>query len=319
MNLNVWGLTETRDDDRGSYEQFGGLWRGDFRTDDKYIFCGHNASRLSRYFYHVRWKLPVFRSSTINSAIIKSFCIGPGPLEDPRNSSPDFNVKVYYESSDDGVSLAYGTRRDWSTSYVTWWMSEANDFGMYEWVNSPDIKSLVQELVNRDGWKYNNHMVVRYDPYDANDEIWAFAAYDFGMQKGRGSSRLEVNYTIKGTKLTETLILTDAPSVEGEAPPPLNAVYLDNIMLHPTVRDYVTSDKYEEDVRVSILPDEFTLEDAITFDEARQLLSKAGKNVPVWYYGRSYNCIVSDLEIEYGKDFALVNISLVNTNKRKKV
>lgn len=312
MNFKIYCKMEESCDDRGWTTFYGAD-----PCDNEYIAVGERTGLFSiRDTYIGRWRLPVFKGSTINEAMLRAIIAGPGPLADPDNDHPDFTAKIQYELSDDAASLRFGVYRTWSTATIDWIMNESTGFGYFKSVNSPSIKTFVQELVNRPGWRYNNHICINIDNGDASNERWEFCTYDFGNIPGFYACQLYIDFDVPGQRISESSALSDSTSPT-EISYPADKFYIDTIEMHPEIYESAISDDYIEDIRTRILPDTFTLEERVPFELASKLLDLSGKNVPIWYYGTSYNTVVSNVSLEYGATMMLATIECTNTRKRR--
>lgn len=117
---------------------------GCFGTDERW---GH-GSRFTG--------VTVPHGSTINQANYKLYCY------DDRNGSQE--SRIYGEDVDDASTFStvadYNTRKgSVTTAYVDWDF----DGDAAAWSTSPDIKTIIQEIVDREGWSSGNDLVLFHE------------------------------------------------------------------------------------------------------------------------------------------------------------
>lgn len=123
------------------------------------------------------------QGSTINSASIILAILA--------NDDPDLDI--YGNDVDDAAtftSTAYNiSDRALTTAKVNW---TASNIGAYATKSSPDIASIIQEIVDRAGWASGNDIVILFDSLSSS--YINFKAYD----SGEGSSaypKITIDYT----------------------------------------------------------------------------------------------------------------------------
>jgi len=138
-----------------------------------------------------RFQLPnVAQGASISSAYLKTCCDG-------ATSGTACAWEVWASDEDDASfpanHAAYAALTP-TTAVVTW--DGAGAWVKDTWYDSPDIATIIQEIVNREGWAANQHilLVVSDDGSDAD-------AYRRGYahnQDNDKAMKLEVNYTNVG-------------------------------------------------------------------------------------------------------------------------
>lgn len=110
--------------------------------------------------------------------------------------SVDADGIVYGEAADDPATFASGTREPHSlsrtTANVEWSPSVWTD---NTWYDSPDLKTIVQEIVNRAGWASGNDMAFLWiqsmDPGYTDDAFVSFTDYNGSTSN---CPKLEITY-----------------------------------------------------------------------------------------------------------------------------
>lgn len=103
----------------------------------------------------------VGKGNTVNSAYLK--------LTSSDNTSVDtVNARISAESADDAA--AFSTEADFDTRYTGRTTAKV-DWAVPHFVKdtqytSPNIKTVIQEIVNRSGWASGNHLVLFWEDFD---------------------------------------------------------------------------------------------------------------------------------------------------------
>jgi hypothetical protein len=137
---------------------------GIVRTDD---YSYHRGDASTYYYFQASYNLVcrfgninIPKGSTINSAYIKLYSYGT--MGDGQNMAR--RIGASNEDNPDAIA----SWNDWNTrtwtSIVEWltgyWSAPADHTAN----NSPDIKSVIQGIVNRTGWSSNNHLLLAMSP-----------------------------------------------------------------------------------------------------------------------------------------------------------
>lgn len=142
--------------------------------------------------------VPVPNAATIVSAAITVTAEGD-------ESGTDCITRIYAEDVDDAAAMPstfadfntkYGNR---TTAYESWTVPAFADETEY---TSPDISSVIQEVVNRGGWASGQDMVIFWGDYD--DESSAGAKRIFHAHNGAPSKapQLDITYAIDNNSAT---------------------------------------------------------------------------------------------------------------------
>jgi hypothetical protein len=112
--------------------------------------------------------------STINRASLK-ICAHPYGLRAVLDGS------IKGEAIDDAATFGANSRAiaklTATTASTAWKWAEDQPWSANEWYESPDISAIVQEIVNRPGWGFNNSVVILYvSDQDTSDDrmFWSF-------------------------------------------------------------------------------------------------------------------------------------------------
>jgi hypothetical protein len=141
---------------------------GDWSSNSGYYLIGVSTGGG---WYHA-WSSHRFRNvlipkgSTIDSAIFKFYCIGQvSPYYAPT-------TRVYFESADspaaptssgDLTGRSIGTGVDWTPGS-----------GTSVWFNSPELKTILQTVINRTGWASGNALQIHFRDYNCGDGNWKY-------------------------------------------------------------------------------------------------------------------------------------------------
>jgi hypothetical protein len=150
-------------------------------TDDVFCLQGSTNQSLTNTWLGVGFHLVGMRfsgvtippGSTINRAVLK-ICAHPYGLQ----AEVDGFIKG--EAIDDAATFGANSRvitqLTTTTASTAWMWSEDQPWSANEWYESPDIRAVVQEIVNRPGWASNNSVVILYMIGQRTDDrmFWSF-------------------------------------------------------------------------------------------------------------------------------------------------
>lgn len=133
--------------------------------DDGSMYGEHSFVRFQ--------SVPIAQGTVLVSATLK--------LVVNTNASDDFDMTVQGEDADDSSAYADevdATSVSLTTATVTWSGSSSWEAG--DVVTSPDIKTVVQEIVDRGSWASGNDLTlhVRYGGDSVSNESYLFKTYD---------------------------------------------------------------------------------------------------------------------------------------------
>ena len=174
-------ITASADD---QYVNNTGIFGNDF------IYAGDYSTSYYDYYSVLRFlSVAIPQGATIDSAYLHLRAEG-------TNGSATFYTKIKGEDVDDSAALstqANADGRDRTSASVDWDLAAWNTA---TWYTSPDIKSIIQEIVDRAGWSSGNDLTLFWGDdqgvgYDAQKRLKAVA-----KDKGDGyEPYLVINYT----------------------------------------------------------------------------------------------------------------------------
>jgi len=153
---------------------------GSFNNTNAYLVIGRYESYTKIFVRFLNMTIP--KGATIDSAILtlKAYA---------TDAAVPVLVRLYFNDIDDAVapiSVAEYDALDLTTAYVDWSIPAFTSGTSY---NSPDIKTVVQEIVNRAGWASGNDMML------------------LGPDNGSGAYHMKQPYSYDGGS-TSGIILT---------------------------------------------------------------------------------------------------------------
>jgi type IV pilus assembly protein PilY1 len=157
---------------------------GTFGSGGTGIVFGAYTENYSVFARFLNLTIP--KNATIDSATLSVRALG-------TDSSVPVSTRIYFNDIDDAVaptSYAGYNALDVTTAYVDW---SVPAFSLWTWYTTPDIKTVIQEIVNRAGWTSGNDMLALIkDNGTALYHMKQGYAYD---QEAASSMKLTINYT----------------------------------------------------------------------------------------------------------------------------
>lgn len=133
-----------------------GDWYGaTFRAGEAWFYLCHESLDFYNWTRFPAVTIP--KNSTIDSAYWKGF------FADARG---DQSVRIRAFDEDNAsapVSIADYNGRDKTTAFVDWSAGPTGGYPYDDWITSDDIKTIIQEIVNRAGWSSGNAIVICMD------------------------------------------------------------------------------------------------------------------------------------------------------------
>ena len=180
----------------------------EFRLDTK-LSCGDYSSTEYDFETGVRFaSVPIDQGATIDNAYLKFYGQNQmGSIPDTRIHGQQTSGAVTFVDLNDFINY-----RPRTTNYVDWtpsvWGTSAAT-----WNVSPDLKDIIQEIINLSGWQ-NNHPIVLFwkDKNNGNQGLSRIFAWPYEDNPTR-APKLEIDYTA-GSPSTPT------PSTPTPAPTP---------------------------------------------------------------------------------------------------
>ena len=135
-----------------------------------------------------RWlNITILKDATIDSASLKICSL-------QSNSGTTVNSKIQGEDTADATTFPATddyTSRNKTTAVVTW--NNIPAWTIDIWYQSPSIKTVIQEIVNRSDWVSGNDMVIFFQDFDGLSGSFR-DIYDYGQSSTKACS-LKIYYT----------------------------------------------------------------------------------------------------------------------------
>ena len=161
-----------------------------------YLKAGMYSSTL--YSFGVRFRnFTVPRGSKIQSAKIKLYIPYTWSHDDP-------NCKIWGHDVGDSPPFQLGENlpdlinRPRTSVYVYW---SAADVGTQTWVETPDISSIIQEIVDRSDWQFGNAITILFIGEKTGESYHCIQAGTYDLNKNN-APKLEVTYIPPGDELS---------------------------------------------------------------------------------------------------------------------
>lgn len=188
---------------------------GTFSTSGTYldIRCNTNALSANYGCGGYRFQLNIPQGATINSAILN---LNTTSIADDPNCTIYAHLTTDADDFDLIADIIDTINRPRTTASVAW---SATDLGLSAWVTAPDLKTIVQEIVDQVGWASGGHIVFLFIASTANstDRLQVNTYEDVNPPY------LEVDYTP----------IVTGPSLESN-PDPDNAIAFGDVTLGQT-------------------------------------------------------------------------------------
>lgn len=159
---------------------------GAVREDREYVYVNYNtAESLLGGFRFLNVTVP--QGATITSAKLSVYRYGGAPVD----------ITLYGEDADNSGVLEGGTLlddREKTTASVAW----SGDLAADAFTDSPEIKTIIQEIVDREGWSSGNALtIITVDSQSA----FSCQIYDYQGIAAR-AAKLHIEYAeqAKGTQ-----------------------------------------------------------------------------------------------------------------------
>jgi hypothetical protein len=158
---------------------------GSFNNTNAYLVIGRYESYTKAFARLLNITIP--HGATIDSAVISVAAYA-------TDSATPVYTRIHFNDIDDvtatPTSAAEYNALDLTTAYVDWSMPA---FSQYTWYDSPDIKTVLQEIIDRDGWESGNDiMLMVLDNGSAAYHMKQPYTYD---GDSGGGLKLTINYT----------------------------------------------------------------------------------------------------------------------------
>ena len=124
---------------------------------EDYVRIGHRSYSNVPYSLITGFR---FQAVIPNNAVISSAKLTVYAQE---NSTIDVQTKIFAEDVDDANSFSNSSNnlsnRTLTSSSIEWDISSSDAWVLNQSYDSPEIKTIIQEVVNRTGWSANNSIV----------------------------------------------------------------------------------------------------------------------------------------------------------------
>jgi len=171
----------------GADDACASLWGGEQSATERYLYVGTRVVGLR--FRNV--KIP--QGSTIKRASLKVFSVSAS------YGTAEVDGLLVGEAADNPPAFDVEGRRisdvTPTKASVAWKLTADKPWAKSTWYESPDITSIVQEIVKRPKWASDNALVIIFGPTTNADSDRAFWAYDGGNPAA--AARLFITYQPK--------------------------------------------------------------------------------------------------------------------------
>lgn len=177
---------------------------GSFNNSASFVYMGKGSTALILYYAFFRFQgVNIPKGATINSAKIRF-------IAQATDSGTVVNLDIYGEDQDDATAIANGAdliSRTMTSAKIDWnnvsgWTAE----GTYD---SPSIISIINEIINRDGWESGNSLTIHIRN-DGSDTSRYRRPYTYNGSTSK-CAELIVNYS--ALEAVETIALTETHTV----------------------------------------------------------------------------------------------------------
>jgi hypothetical protein len=165
---------------------------GSWDTAFGHCMAGHYDSTYYQYGSGMHFQnVTIPQGAVINSAYLILTCSN-------AQSGTVCNTEISAEDTDNAT--AFSTASDFDTRYASRTTAQVNWDGLGAWTanteyTSPDIKSVIQEIVDRPGWASGNAIAIFWEDFD-NESSGAGRrdAYSYDGSTSK-APKLQINYT----------------------------------------------------------------------------------------------------------------------------
>ena len=257
-----------------------------------------NAWALFRY-------LVIPQGATITNAVITYTSKG--------NYSGTVHSKLFAQDTDDGNLIA--AYSNWVTKHGTPTTAEVVwDIGAWTTdteYDSPNLASIVQEIVDRGGWGGNNDILIFHDSTDSDDTIVKYP-YDYGESAAK-TARIAVTFTTDVIQNNKTIIGTMNMSPSAAIPRDINKNLSQTMNIVGSI-EYSTGEQYDKTLTATMNMSPFV---AIPRDINKNLSQTM--NIVGSIANRSINksldvTYTMSPNIQYGTVFKKILSSIMNIN-----
>lgn len=155
--------------------------------DDTYFDIGYDDSVPDYADVWARFpSVSVPQGATIDSAYLK--------VQSPSSQTSSVDGVIEAQDEDDAAQLTSASGYEgasWTTASVSW---TPGDWSADTWYSSPDLSSVIQEIVDRGGWAEGNHLGLRWrDDDESSSGLRSMKDYGNGISV---AAQLEITYHV---------------------------------------------------------------------------------------------------------------------------
>ena len=166
-----------------------------FSLSGEYISAGWNGAANKQWGGGMRFlNITVPKGSTIIEAhlTLVAYSDKAGTVVDTRISAEDIDDAVTFANDGDIFDTRWANR---TTARVDWDALPAWTDGVE--YDSPDIKAVIQEIIDRPGWASGQDIVIFWEDFEDRSGVESFSYRDCDAHEKSAANapKLEINYT----------------------------------------------------------------------------------------------------------------------------
>jgi hypothetical protein len=194
-----------------------GYWgdKGNFLNNDPTLYIGNFVGYENRNLFFRVTGVTVPKNATISAAKIQYRANAAG-------TSTSCNTRIHLNAADNATaptSNADAESKATTTAYIDWTIGT---WASGTWYDSPDIKTAVQEIVNRSGWASGNAMMILHKNNGSSSSSYRVAsAYD---NASIYAPKLVIEYTEGSPIINITVNAVVATSTSALVNPSIQAI-----------------------------------------------------------------------------------------------
>jgi len=247
----------------------------------------------------LRFLLSIGKGADIKSATLSLYL---SSIEGERKKDI-YTILIDYSNENDTLPLKFGLNRSYSSNNIR----IKYNLILNGWSNL-NIKKLIQEIVNREKWEKENHIILRVQIPDAKGELFRFGAAD-----GDPSSAaiLNVEYNLPDIEIYETILIEESILVGKGEFIGKDIIRLGDLELHPENATFLNKAELQAFGIQKESPAEIDLDERVDFETANNILNKIGKVLPFSCQEQKFNCILQSCNLDYSINFVNMTLTLI--------
>jgi len=171
---------------------------GSWDIGNNWLSLGYDWSEADKFGLRFQ-NITIPKGATIVSAIVSFYCIY-------SVSANSCNVKIYAEDADDAAAFSDESNFDGRSltpvAGIAW--SSIPAWTETNWYDSPDIKTAIQNVVNREGWASGQDIAILVKD-NSSDEGAARFASDYSENSAH-AAKLVITYTVGGKAFSKCFV-----------------------------------------------------------------------------------------------------------------